>query len=223
MIEKSGSYTFAFAAGQSKTIDVQVPAPQPVSGSWKLSFEPNRGAPDQVTLDSLISWSEHSDPGVKYYSGVGTYTRNLDLPQDLIGSHRRLYLDLGRVEVMAHVTLNGQDLGILWKPPYRADITAAAKPGANELEVQVVNLWPNRLIGDEQLPEDGDWMMHFGGRQLKSWPSFLPHGVPNGQPRTNGRITFVGFKHWFKDSQLVPSGLIGPVTVSVAEERPLKP
>ncbi len=119
-------------------------------------MHPAGGLRRQITLEKLISWSEHSDPGVKYFSGTATYTNNLQVPANAIAEGRRWFLDLGRVEVMAEVSLNGQPLGILWKPPSRVDVTKALRPGDNELTVKVVNLWINRLIGDEQLPEDSD-------------------------------------------------------------------
>ena len=96
------------------------------------------------------------DAGVRYFSGTATYRTSFNVPAEALGRGRRWYLDLGRVEVMAEPKLNGQSLGTLWKPPYRLDVTAAVKPGVNALEVKVVNLWINRMIGDEQLPEDSD-------------------------------------------------------------------
>ena len=95
----------------------------------------------------------------------------------------------------AEVSLNGQNLGVFWKPPFRVNITAAAKPGMNHLVVKVTNLWPNRLIGDEQLPADVEW----NGDQLKAWPQWLL----NGKPSPTGRLTFTTWHHWTKDSPLL--------------------
>jgi hypothetical protein len=117
--------------------------------------------------------------------------------------------------VMAEVKLNGQDLGILWKPPFEVDITEAVKPGDNALEVRVVNLWPNRLIGDEQLPEDCQWRTGPSGFEgpLVEWPRWLLENKPS----PTGRLTFTTWKHWTKDSSLLESGLLGPVRLLVAE------
>ena len=126
---------------------------QEIAGPWELRFPANWGAPEKVTLEKLISWTEHADVGVKYFSGTAVYSKVITIPLNLIGKDKPLYLDLGSVEVMAEVKLNGQNLGILWKRPFRVDVSAAAKAGDNALEVKVVNLWPNRLIRDAGLPE----------------------------------------------------------------------
>jgi len=202
---ESGKYEIKTASGQTRQLEAP-PELQPleISGSWELSFPPNQGAPAKITLDKLISWAQHADPGVKYFSGTATYTRKLDVPAEMLGKDRRVCLDLGKVQVMAQVGLNGKDLGILWKPPYRVDITEAAKAGENALEIKVVNLWPNRMIGDEQLPEDSD---RNPNGTLKKWPDWLEQGKPSPA----GRFTFTSWRLWKKDSPLLESGLIGPV------------
>lgn len=123
-----------------------------------------------------------------------------------------MYLDLGEVQVIAGVKLNGRDLGVLWKPPHRIDITDAAGPGSNALELVVVNLWPNRLIGDANRPEDCEWEATFGGQRLIKWPSWLLEGKPS----PTGRFTFATWKVWAKDAPLKRSGLLGPVILSAA-------
>ena len=146
---------------------------------------------------------------MKYFSGTAAYRKTLHVPSELIAADRRLFLDLGKVEVIAEVKVNDQDLGILWKPPFRADITDAVKPGENALEVKVVNLWVNRLIGDEQLPEDS---ARNPNGTLKEWPQWLQEGKPS----PTGRYTFTSWRLWKKDSPLQESGLLGPVTLRTA-------
>ena len=125
------------------------PSPVPLNGPWTVSFTPGWGAPAQATFDKLLSWSEHPDPGIRYYSGTARYTTRVDLP-----TVREWTLDLGDVREIAEVWLNGQPLGILWKKPFTAKLGPAARVGSNQLAIEVVNLWPNRLIGDQNLPPE---------------------------------------------------------------------
>ena len=121
-----------------------------VDGPWDLSFEPNLGAPAKITLDKLASWGDNADDGVKYFSGKGTYTKTVEAPADWFQTGAKLSLDLGEVKNLAEVTINGKPLGIVWKAPYRVDITSALKPGENSVEIRVTNAWVNRIIGDRQ-------------------------------------------------------------------------
>ena len=121
-----------------------------IQGPWDVSFQPNRGAPAKTTLPELASWHENSDPGVKYFSGTGTYTKTVQASADWFQTGAKLWLDLGNVKNIAVVSVNGKPLGVLWKAPFRVDVTSALKPGANTLEIKVINLWVNRLIGDQQ-------------------------------------------------------------------------
>ncbi len=207
---QSGRYEFVSANGTA-AVDVSVPNLLEVSGPWALNFPPNRGAPATVTLDKLISWTDHADSGVKYCSGTATYVKEVEIPAAMIGGEHQLWLDLGQVKNIAEVSVNGKPLGILWKPPFREDITGAVKPGKNKLEIKVTNLWPNRLIGDEQFPDD---CVFDPGGAIKEWPAWLTNGLPRPEPR---RLTFTTWKHWKKGDKLLPSGLIGPVTIQAAE------
>jgi hypothetical protein len=110
----------------------------------------------------------------------------------------------GRVEVVASVRVNGKHAGVLWKTPYRAEVTGLLRPGENLIEIQVANLWVNRMIGDEQLPEDSN---RNPDGTLREWPTWLLEG----RPSPTGRYTFTTWRLWAKDSPLQPSGLLGPV------------
>lgn len=121
-----------------------------LDGAWRVSFEPGRGAPPAATFDRLISWPESSDSGIKYFSGAATYRMDVTAPRHWLESGRRIELDLGDVRELAVVSVNGTRVATAWRPPYTVDITSALKRGANRLEIEVVNLWPNRLIGDQQ-------------------------------------------------------------------------
>jgi hypothetical protein len=121
-----------------------------VDGAWDISFQPDRGAPARITLDALSSWSDNSDTGVRYFSGTGTYTKNFQVPEEWLKKGGRIWIDLGVVKNIAEIIVNGKNTGIVWKKPFRADITDALKTGDNLLEIKVTNLWVNRLIGDQQ-------------------------------------------------------------------------
>ncbi len=154
-----------------------------LSGPWSVSFPPNWGAPPQIRLDGLTSWTASADPGVKYFSGTATYTKEVQAPAAWFRSGAKVMLDLGQVKEIAEVSVNGKPLGVLWKAPFQADVTGALKPGANLVEIKVTNLWPNRMIGDQQ-------------------------------PSAAKTYTFTDYRPYTKDSPLLESGLLGPVTLS---------
>jgi hypothetical protein len=202
---QNGHYELKTASGRTLRCTVEgIPGVQPIEGSWDVHFPADTGAPDKVPLDTLISWSRHSNLGIKYFSGTATYRKTFRVPPEALAAGRAVYLDLGKVAVIAQVRLNGKDLGILWKSPFRVEATGALRAGENVLEVQVTNLWVNRLIGDEQLPEDSE--RNVDGL-LKSWPKWLTEGKPSPA----GRHTFATHRVWKKDSPLQESGLLGPV------------
>jgi len=206
-----GEYEWITASGKGRRTTVAAASGTEVSGPWLVSFAPNGGAPAQVSFDRLISWSEHSHPGVKYFSGEATYRATFVAnPKSEIRSPK-WYLDLGRVAVMAEVRLNGKRLGVLWKPPFRIEVTDALKRGKNELEVKIVNLWPNGLIGDEQLLEDSE---RNPDGTLKKWPDWLQQGKPS----PTGRHTFAMWRLWKKNDALLESGLIGPVKLEAVNQ-----
>ena len=126
-----------------------------LSGPWTVHFDPKWGGPESAQFDQLVSWTTRPEPGIQFYSGTATYEKNFDLPpQTPDPGHRTLYVDLGNVRELAEVKVNGQSCGITWTPPFRVDITGAVKAGQNKLEIQVVNFWPNRIIGDAGLPPE---------------------------------------------------------------------
>ncbi|PYQ18267.1 MAG: hypothetical protein DMF79_15485 [Acidobacteria bacterium] len=187
-LEPNGSVFVVFrapASTASRTLTRPVSAAlATVSGPWTVSFPPNWGAPPQVRLDGLASWTASADAGVKYFSGTATYAKEIQALPAWFKPGAHVVLDLGSVREIAEVSVNGKAVGgILWKAPFDADVTDVLKPGANRLEIKVTNLWPNRMIGDLQ-------------------------------PSATKRYTFTDYKPYTKDSPLLESGLLGPVTVS---------
>jgi hypothetical protein len=186
-----------------------------ISGAWKVKFDSVWGGPAKtVVLNELQDWTENINPGIKYYSGTAIYNKTFDFPASVIADKKAiLYLDLGVVKHIAHVFVNGNDLGIVWTSPWRVRIPAALlKNKNNYLSVEVTNVWANRLIGDEQEPADCEWLPgHLdSGRFLKEFPDWFL----KKQPRpSKGRYCFTTWNYFTKDSPLIPSGLIGPVSI----------
>jgi hypothetical protein len=233
LVWQSGQYDLRLANGKEHSIDVPfLPGCVRIDGPWELRFTPGWGAPPRVQLAELMSWTEHSDPDIRYFSGRATYTKQMQIPSSMVDPGRALFLSLGEVGVIASVKLNGRQLGILWRAPFQIDVTGAAREGVNSLEVTVVNLWPNRIIGDEQLPDDCEWVPFAGFAQppsvgqgttavQASQPAMytlraFPQWLLNGKPSPTGRYTFSIIKVWSKDSPLLRSGLLGPVELNSA-------
>jgi hypothetical protein len=139
------------AAGTVARNDPTWSEPHALDGGWELAFDKKWGGPESVQFDQLVSWTTRAEPGIKYYSGKATYRKTFDPPAALTKGGR-LRLNLGVVKNVAEVRLNGRHLGVAWTEPFSVDITGALKPAANKLEIDVINLWPNRLIGDATLP-----------------------------------------------------------------------
>lgn len=206
LVWQSGRYQLG-----GRAIDAHAVAPAiELAGPWDVDFPSDLGAPATVRLEQLGSLHRHADSGVRHFSGTATWRKRFAVPAAALGGDRRVWLDLGRVEVIARVVVNGKSLGSLWKPPFRIDVTDAVRSGDNMLEVHVTNLWPNRLIGDEHFPPENDYTVSAFG-----WTggiAELPQWYRQGLPKPPGkRVAFTTWKHYSADSPLLESGLLGPV------------
>ncbi len=200
---KSGNYTLS--SGVSARVEVAEPLA--VSGPWQVAFQEKRGAPASIELPALTSLHKHENPGVKYFSGTATYTKTVNVPASFLEKGKRVVLDLGRVEVIAEVQVNGRDAGLVWQEPYLLDITDAVRAGDNTLEINVTTLWPNRLIGDEHLPAENEYNPGPSDRSIKQTPEWFAKGLE----KPGERITFLTWHFFDKDDPLIESGLLGPV------------
>ena len=180
---------------------------QELTGPWTIQFDPQWFYPSEglsgdqarglLVFDKLVDWTKRSEPAVRYFSGTAVYKQVFSMPAP--GAGRRCYLDLGTVKDTARVRLNGKDLGVVWCPPWRVEITGATKPGENALEIEVVNLWPNRLIGDSKLPD--------GQRRTRTG---LKIDIIDARESATALVGWL-----CKD--LLPSGLLGPVTIQTLQ------
>ena len=173
-----------------------------LTGPWTVAFDPAWGGPERAVFDALTDWTARPEEGIRFYSGIARYSKTFDLPAGAAGE-KEWTLDLGTVRNIARVRLNGKDQGVVWTAPWQVSISGAVLTRGNRLEIDVANLWVNRLIGDEQFPDDGV--------QNGQWPDW----VLNGTPRPTKRFTFTTHRFYKKGDPLQPSGLLGPVTVRV--------
>ena len=192
---------------------------QQIKGSWEVNFNPRWGGPASVTFDELHDWAKDPNKEISYYSGIAKYRTSFDAT-DVFAS----VLNLGIVKNLARVTLNGKDMGIVWCAPWQVYIPKGTlKKKGNVLEIEVANTWVNRMIGDEQQPDDAEYInpgtpgdrlggyeKHTMGYGLKELPDWV---INNEQRPSKGRYTFTSWKFYDKDSPLQQSGLIGPVTL----------
>jgi hypothetical protein len=157
-----------------------------LEGAWDIFFESGLGAPATAVFDHLMSYTESDDPAIRYYSGTVTYRKSFSLKKKHLRKAKVCEIDLGSVKNLARVTVNGHDLGVVWKAPFRVEVPPEyLHAGKNDLEVKVINLWPNRIIGDLQPDAPKKW-------------------------------TYTASNWYTADSPLLPSGLLGPVTVSAS-------
>lgn len=219
-----GNYEFVTSDGIKREVKVEkIGSPVMINQKWEVSFPKGLGAPEKISLPKLFSLHRHEDEGVKYFSGTATYKTNFVVKPSMMSEDRVVFLDLGAVEVMAEVIVNGVNKGIFWSRPYLIDVTDVLKPGENTLEIKVTNQWTNRLIGDEQLPEENEYVPGGGVNGIaalsrgviRKLPDWYRNGVnkPEG-----GRVAFTTWKHYRKDSPLIESGLIGPVRLIPAKK-----
>lgn len=187
--------------------EINLTEPKPIAvinGPWDVSFDTKWGGPEKIVFDELVDWTQHSECGVKYYSGIATYRKTFDLP-DANLSDGDLYLDLGDVCYIARVRLNGKDLGVVWTAPWRREITNQVRARDNRLEIEVANLWTNRLLGDQQEPD--------ANVRTVQWPS----GLLEGKTWPAGRYTFTTMHLDKVKLPLLKSGLLGPVTIQISD------
>ena len=171
-----------------------------LDGAWSVAFDPKWGGPaEPVTFDSLADWTTRPEDGIKYYSGSAIYTKKFDVPGDMPAG-QRVMLDLGEVREIASVKLNGKELGVVWMHPARVDITGRSSRRGNQLEIKIVNLWPNRLIGDDSLPPEKQYtkfnMRNYYGKHLFAKGSPLrPSGLLGPVEAVDRRVTTAGTIH----------------------------
>ncbi|MEO6549365.1 MAG: glycosylhydrolase-like jelly roll fold domain-containing protein, partial [Ferruginibacter sp.] len=222
-LKEPGDYVLFSGNGRLlKKTQTQKPVVKTLNTDWNVSFEKNRGAPPSAHFDKLISFTEHHAKGIKYFSGKATYRKDFTLATGELSNGKAVFLDVGLVKNVATIIINGKKVRTFWKPPFAIEITPYCKAGKNVLQVEVTNLWPNRLIGDEAERDDLIWgeEVYFThvtpnrkiGRKLQRIPDWVKQ---NKERPSKNRVTFTTMDFFDKDDPLLPSGLLGPVKLSI--------
>jgi hypothetical protein len=173
----AGRFTVRMSTGENLTAEVpRLPEPKVLGPEWTVEFAPGWGAPARVVFEGLRSWTENSNPGIRYFSGTAKYSTSFRLTAKDLAPGRLLELDLGEVRELARVRLNGRDLGVLWKKPFRVPASSAVRAGENHIEIDVTNFWPNRLIGDQRLPPE-QRLTHTNITKFRADSPLLPSGL----------------------------------------------
>lgn len=216
-----GKFMLRKSNGTSKKILIShVPKPIVFDQPWEVALSLPNNRTKKREFSALIPLNEHHDPEFKFFSGIATYTYHLQVPSEIKSKAYKNILDLGDLKVIAEVYVNNVRQDILWKKPYRIDITHALETGLNKIEVRVANLWLNRLIGDEQLLDDSEWIRNTESTKNALVLNKFPDWLMNQDPRPTKRTTF-GTTKWphIKNKELLPSGLIGPVKLITEVEK----
>ena len=198
--------------GSGKSIDVSESIVSEIAGPWKVLFKPVKAQESfEVNMDSLYDWTISADKRLKYFSGTATYSKNVHLIKKEIKDAQAVYLDLGKVGGIVSLKINGREVAVLWKHPFKADITRYVKPGKNVFEIEVTNTLTNCLIGDEQYPLDIKFgRLDYAGKVFRGrWLLEYPKWLYTGDKRPTERKTFTTYNYYRQDSPLLPSGLLG--------------
>lgn len=216
-VSQNGNYEVQLPQGKTWNLNAQdISIAANINGPWNLTFKNLDGSADDYVFDELLDWKDHPSDKVKYFSGTATYQKTIEIPSISLGDQVKAKLDLGMVNIVAQVSLNGQDLGVLWMPPFEVDISSALKEGINQLEIKVTNQWSNHLIGDERFPAND------GGYKLgphRATDLTMPAWYVNNEPLPKGGRTTFTTSPFYKDGDpLMPSGLIGPVKIHFSKQ-----
>jgi len=204
----AGKITYTKASGETKTVEVNsIPKLIDLSNNWKVEFPSASQKTINEKFEKLISWSNHKNEDIQHFSGTAIYKNEFEISENLLQKDKQIELDLGSVAVIAEVFINGKKVSTLWKAPFRVNVDDFVKKGTNTIEINVTNLWPNKLIGDESLALDYDRK----GNKIKKLPDWLL----NNTKRPSKRTTFASWKHWRKNDALLTSGLLGPVKINI--------
>ena len=219
-VQKNGNYSAVINNTDDWNVNVKdIPNPIEIKGNWQIDFREEDFYKATIKTDSLFDWTTSKVEEIKHYSGTAIYKIDFKVGKKILKSDRKFELDLGTVNVIAKVILNGKDMGVSWIAPYTLDVTSALKEGTNTLEIQITNQWTNRVIGGEKLPNQTGYDIRrgqpgFGDENFRGDDVKMPEWFRKNQPLPEGpRKTFSAYGFQKANDPLLPSGLLGPVKI----------
>ena len=221
-VYKNGSYATLVNNTEKWNVKVDdIPSPLAIESSWEIHFRAEDFYQATIATDSLFDWITHSTPQVKHYSGTAIYKTIFNIEKGFLKADQEFQLDLGEVNVIAKVILNGKVVGLSWIAPHNFNITSTLQEGRNSLEIQLTNQWTNRLIGDEKLPNQTNYQVRrkkgFGPEDVGK-DNKMPAWFRTNQPLPEGpRKTFSAYSFQKATDELLPSGLLGPVRIAASK------
>jgi hypothetical protein len=209
-VSMNGNYSIKLSNGEEKHIGVSdLPEPSLLKNPWKITFS-KESVIDALNVTPLFDWTSSSNFDIKHYSGTAIYRTNFSLKKNQIKDDEKLILDLGEVNIAAKIILNGKKVATLWIAPFKVDISKFVKPGNNDLEIEVTNTWTNRLIGDEHYERTDGYSIDSQDNGIPRMPKWYTDNLPMPAGK---RTTFSAYPFYNKNDDLMPSGLVGPVSI----------
>jgi hypothetical protein len=205
-----------YSNGDKRVIHMNTPIEKEIEGPWNITFKPKLDEPFNTIYKELKDFSSIADPRIQYFAGSAVYKSSFKIASNNTNSNNQYLLDLGTMNDIASIKVNGINLGVTWYPPYIIDVSKAIRNGTNQIEITVTNNWANRLIGDEKEPADFEWGADRDelGRAMKSFPDWFVEDKPRPSA---GRKSFILWYYYRADSRLKPAGLVGPVKIVTRE------
>jgi len=223
-VYQNGRYTALVNGSEKWNSNVNdISKPIAINGNWEINFREEDNYKATLNTNTLFDWTTHETEQIKHYSGTAIYKTTFHIDSGVLDSDKKFQLNLGKVNVIAKVILNEKEIGVSWIAPHNLDITNAIKQGTNELRIEVTNQWTNRLIGDEKLPNQTGYYIRrgkpgYGDSNFRGDMEKMPEWFRKNQPLPEGpRTTFSVYSFQKPTDQLLPSGLLGPVTISTSK------
>lgn len=222
---ENGQYSSEINKTENWNVNItDIPNPIEINGEWTINFREEDNYKAELKTDKLFDWTTHQEEKIKHYSGTVIYRNSFNIEKGFLQSDRKFELQLGEVNVIAKVILNGKKIGVSWLAPYSLNVTSALQEGKNDLVIEVTNQWTNRLIGDEKLPNQTGYDIRrntpgFGAENFRGEHIKMPEWFRNNEPLPKGaRTTFSTYSFQNATDELLPAGLLGPITISASKK-----